>query len=113
MIEKIVLDYLNEALDVPCYMEYPEEKILPFVVIEKTGSGESNHIKNATFALQSVAESLYAAAELNGDVKAAMDAIIIRPDISASKLNGDYNFTDAATKQYRYQAIYDLYYCNG
>ena len=44
MIEKIVLDYLNGVLDVPCYMEVPEKPIAPYVVIEKTGESETNKI---------------------------------------------------------------------
>lgn len=110
MIEKIVLDYLKEVLNVPVYMEKPQEMPTQFVLIEKTGSSEENFILSATIALQSYAESLYLAAELNEKVKKAMNDIIVLDTVSKSKLNTDYNFTDTAKKLYRYQAVYDLVY---
>ena len=109
MIERIVLDYLNDALDTPVYMEVPETGV-EFVVLEKTGSGRRDYVNEATFAIQSYAESMEDAAELNELVKEAMDNIIVLPVIGGSKLNSDYNFTDTDTKRYRYQCIYVLYY---
>lgn len=110
MIEKIVLDYLNDTLDVPVYMEVPERPPQKFVLIEKTGSSTENYINSATLALQSYADSLYSAAVLNETVKGAMDNIIMIDSVSKSKLNTDYNFTDTSKKKYRYQAVYDLVY---
>lgn len=110
MIETIVLDYLSEALSVPVSMEVPEDPPKQFVVIEKTGGGEKNHIKSATLAIQSIAPSLYEAAVLNEDVKNAMDGIAVLNAIGRSSLNSDYNFTDTASKRYRYQAVFDLIY---
>ena len=110
MIEKIVLDYLNDALNVPVYMEMPENKPDRFVLIEKTGSSRENHIDFATITIQSYAGSLYYAAALNEDVKQAMDDIIALDTVSSAELNSDYNFTDTETKKYRYQAVYDLVY---
>lgn len=109
MIEKVIFDYLTEELaPVPVYMELPKNKPGTFVVIEKTGSGRSNYINTATIALQSYAPSMIAAAQLNETVKAAMDAAVILPDVAASRLNSDYNYTDTTTMKYRYQAVYDL-----
>lgn len=110
MIEKIVLDYLNEVLKVPVFIEMPEKPLERFVLVEKTGGSVSNYIENATLAIQSYADSLYSAAELNEEVKDAMDRITFTLDISNSKLNTDYNFTDTTKKKYRYQAVYDLTY---
>lgn len=110
MIEKIVLDYLKSILDIPVYMEVPDKEPNKYVLIEKTGSSAENYINSATFALQSYAESLYLAAELNEKVKTAMDNIIILDSISKSDLNSDYNFTDTTKKKYRYQAVYELFY---
>ena len=50
MIEKILLDYLNDILNVPVYMEVPKRNIKKFVVLEKTGSFEVNKIPTATIA---------------------------------------------------------------
>jgi len=109
MIEKIVLDYLSDALSVPCLMEEPtgmtgEE----LIVIEKTGSSCTNRIYTATLAIQSYAPSMYEAAALNEQVKEAMDNIVALPDIARCELNSDYNFTDTGMKRYRYQAVFQL-----
>jgi len=108
MIEKIVLDYLDTTLTVDVFMERPENPPTKYVIVEKTSSSRVNHIDSATFALQSYAPSLCEAADLNETVKAAMDAITLKNEIASSKLNSDYNFTDAASKSYRYQAVYNL-----
>ncbi|MFV0414499.1 MAG: hypothetical protein ACK5L3_14775 [Oscillospiraceae bacterium] len=109
MIEKIVLDYLTEKMQpVAVSMEVPENSALPFVVVEKTGSGRTNKIGSATFAIQSYAGSLLLAAELNEAVKSAMDDMAELAEVCSTRLNSDYNFTDTASKRYRYQAVYDI-----
>lgn len=110
MIETTVLDYLSSVLPEPCSLEVPERPPVRFVVLEKTGSSRKNFINTATFAVQSYAPSLFEAAELNERVKAAMDELILLPDIFSAKLDSDYNFTDTTTKQYRYQAVYNITY---
>ena len=108
MIEKTILDYLTENLEVPVYMELPPNPPTTCVVIEKTGSDVRNHIYSAMIALQSYAETLYQAAELNEAVKALMNKASVLNDVTSSRLNSDYNFTDTATHRYRYQAVYDI-----
>ena len=109
MIEVVLKDYLNDVLSVPAYLEIPKTGApASYVVIEKTGSGITNHIRRATFAIQSIAPSMYGAAALNEEVKAAMDDAVTLPEIARSHLNSDYNFTDTTKKYYRYQAVYDL-----
>lgn len=110
MIEKIVLDYLTEKLEIPVFMEIPERPPQCFVIIEKTSGGSRNRIDSATLAIQSYAETMLEAAKLNERVKAAMQDITDRDDVSAAKLNSDYNYTDTSTKRYRYQAVYDFVY---
>lgn len=116
MIELIVLNYLKSALTVPIEMEKPTDAT-EFVLIEKTGGGQSDHVESATFAIQSWSDSLYKAAELNDKVKEAMlgdgtNTYGITADTSISKcsLNSDYNYTDTMTKSYRYQAVFDLFF---
>ena len=108
MIEKTVLDFLDEELSVPVWMEIPEGETLPdqFVLLEKTGSRSGDHIRSATLAVQSYADSMENAAKLNEDVKEVMDRLIELNRITRSELNSDYNFTDREKKQYRYQAVY-------
>lgn len=110
MIEKTVLDYLSAALTVPIYMEVPEYVPNSYVVIEKTGGGMENQIRTATIAIKSVASSLYNAATLNDTVVEKMLAITDTENISRCSINSNYNFTDTRTKEYRYQAVFDLVY---
>lgn len=110
MIEKIIFNYLKKEIEVPVCIEEPREKLLKYVLIEKTGTSKENYINNATIAIKSYAESKFLAAELNEQVKAAMDNIVILDSIGRSQLNTDYDFTDTTKKQYRYQAIYDVTY---
>ena len=108
MIEKIILEYLLEKLDVPCYLEIPGNPPLSFVTIEKTGSSEENHVISSIVAVQSYAGSMVGAIELNEMVKDAMYGITDLDSIAACDLNSDYNFTDTVSKRYRYQAVFDI-----
>lgn len=110
MIEITVLDYLKKELDVDVLMEHKPDMSKEYVLIEKIGSSRENYIEHATIALKSVSDSLYGAAKLNEEVKKRMEDIVKLNQISKSKLNSDYDFTDPTTKKYRYQAIYDLVY---
>ena len=107
MIFTDLLDYLGQALTVNVYAESPEE-FTNYVLIEQTGSSRSNHITTTTFAIQSYASSLYEAMLLNDDVKAAMDDFAKRSNVTRVELETDYNFTNTETKQYRWQAVYDI-----
>lgn len=109
MIEKIVLDYLKSKMDVPVVLEIPPAPPEKFVLIQKTGSSVENFLYSATLALQSYAASKYEAAALNERVKSSMDALPASvDDVTKSKLNSDYDFTDVTSKRYRYQAVYDV-----
>ena len=113
MIEKTVLDYLNEHSSVPWYMETPIDPPVKYGLIQKTGSSMNNHIYRATIAVQSLADSLYEAAELNEETKRLMFSIVDLNEISASRLNSDYNYTNPNAKKYRYQAVFDLVHYGG
>lgn len=111
MIEKVLRDYLADMLDVPVYLVQPEPGSRPasYVFIEKTGSGEDDMILTSTLAVQSYAESHAAAALLNIAVKSCMELMPAMTDeVTAVRLNSDYNFTDTGTKLPRYQAVYDI-----
>lgn len=108
MIEKIILDYLNQVLTVPVFMEQPLDAPSQFVLVEKTGSSKSNQIESATMVFQSYADTLEHTAMLNEEVKSAMDNAINLSMIADSSLNSDYYFPDQTKHKYRYQAVYDL-----
>ena len=110
MIEKIVYDHMAAALDVPVYMEIPANPPAAFVVIEKTRSAEKDHFCQATFAMQSYGPSLLAAAQLNELTKAAAKGLTALGIVTRAEIGTDYNFTDTATKRYRYQAVVNIWH---
>lgn len=110
MIEIIILKYLTEKMDVPVSMDKTDRDVKRYILMERTGSSRSNFINTATFVFQSYAESRYEAAKLNEELKLNMDNIIELPQISRSALNSDYDYTDTQTKEYRYQAVYNIVY---
>ena len=109
MIETTILNHLKNKLDEPVHLE-KQTNTLPYVLFERTSGSKSNHLPSATFAFQSYAGSLYNAASLNEKVKDAVESLIELNEIRGLDLNSDYNFTDTTTKQYRYQAVYDIRY---
>lgn len=110
MIEERIIAFLTSSLSVPVYGEVPEGGSGDFVVIEKTGSSRENRVDSATIAVQSYSDSLANAAALNEVVKEAMLSMVWEADISAVRLNSDYNYTDTSTKRYRYQAVFVVTY---
>ena len=112
MIEKTILDYLQARLNpVPVGLQEPNnQNPTPenFVVIQRTGGGEDNKIKSATFAIQSYGATLYDAGNLSQRVvRALLDAVSI-DEITRVSLNSEYEFTDTETKRPRYQAVFDV-----
>ncbi len=110
LIEGIVRAQLEALLSVPVSCEVPKGIEPPFVVLERVGGGETNHIASASIALQSYGRMLLEAAALNRRVKAAMETVGEMDEIGRCRLDSDYNWTDTSTRQYRYQAVYDLVY---
>lgn len=106
MIEVTLFNYLTGALNVPVYMELPPDAPQSCVVIEKIGSSMNNRLESSNFAIQSYGGSMYAAASLNERVKQAMFDSISLNQITSVSLNSDYNYTDTASKKYRYQAVF-------
>lgn len=114
MIEKTVLDYLADKLQVPVVMEVPEPPAPKrYVVVTKTGSSKTNLISTAMIAVQSCAESLYEAALLNETVKDILPGIVALPSVGACRLDTDYDFTDPESKTYRYQAVFRITFMEG
>lgn len=110
MIEAVVIDYLNRG-SVPAYAERPEKMPTdPFLLVEKTGSETNDQIYTATIAVQSWAQTMADAAELNETVKAQMKNITALDSISSCRLQTDYNYTTTALKAYRYQAVFLITY---
>lgn len=111
MIEAILYTYLSAQgiLDAPIYTEIPSNPPSKFYTMEKTGSSLDNHIYSSTFAIQSYADTMFNSASMNEDIKKVMlDDVIALDEIASVKLNSDYNYTDMASKRYRYQAVFDV-----
>ncbi len=108
MIELTIKNYLEARLDVPVVMERQPNAPDAFVLLERTGGGERGLLCTPVFAVQSYGPSLLAAAQLNERVKAIMQGMAELPQICKVQLNTDYNFTDTATKRYRYQAVFEI-----
>ena len=109
MIETVVLNYLNDELPFPAYMEKPSKNIPDqYYLIEKTGRDETEHITYSTLAIQSYAKSLYDAANMSNEMVKVMKGIIQYNCVTRCDLNAEYNFTDPDTQEYRYQAVFDI-----
>ena len=108
MIETVVLNYLKNNLSVPVHVEKPTDKPTRYIVLDKIGSSKENHLLSSTIAFQSYAESKYEAARLNEEVKEVVENMIELDEVVGVTLNSDYNFMDTTTKEYRYQAVFDI-----
>ena len=108
MIEVTIYNYLKDEMDVPVFLEQPDNAPESYIVLVKTSSNYENKLSSSTFAFQSYAPSLYGAAKLNDDLKKTMYNIVVLDEIAFVRLNSDYNFTDTTTKRYRYQAVFDF-----
>ena len=108
MIEKSIYDYLKTEQDIGVYLERPKNPPERYYLIEKTSGGMTNHVMNSTIIVQSYARSLYEAADMNESIIELMLEAVSLVDISRVSLNSNYNYTDPNTKQYRYQAVFDI-----
>lgn len=109
ILEEKIRNYLGDTLSVNVYLEVPKAPPDSYVVIQRTGSIGANRLRTATLAIQSIAQTLCEAAQLNEAVKQALDVVEIT-DVFGVYLNSDYNFTNTNTKERRYQAVYNITY---
>lgn len=111
-IEKFMISYLSEKLDIPVYGERPNMATAPdeFVTVEKTGSSRENFVIKCDLAVQSWSTSRINAAELNEKVINILEAATECPEISRCHCDNDYNYTDLTSKRPRYQALFEVVY---
>lgn len=108
MIENIVIEFLDEHMDVPCYMDMPNPRPQKFLLLEKTSGDEANYIQNATVAIQSYGRSNYEVAVLNEQLKKVLRDIVELDEVCSATRISDHNFPDLKEKIPRYQAIYNF-----
>lgn len=106
MIEKDLLSVLSEY---KCFTERPPKAPKQWVLLERIGQSAEEHgiLYRSRIAVQSYADSLLNAAELDENVKNTL-LNAEHFNISSVKLNSSTNFTDPETKEYRYQSVYDI-----
>lgn len=112
MIEKIIINHLQAVQELPVYAETPVKPTEEYILIEKTGGVEENHIRQATVAVQSISRvSMLRAAELAEKHREEMLGLAANDRVFRCAVNaGPYNFTDTETKEYKYQTVYDIFY---
>lgn len=112
MLEEQLIGYLEEKTGLHTSNEKTAGRIpQEYILVQRTGGSEVNMVDGAVYAIQSISSiSKLRAAEINELVKSAMRRFNEAANISSCKLNSDYDFTDARSKEYRYQAIYEIVY---
>ncbi len=108
MIERKLREFLETKLEYPVTFEVQKRPPEKYYVLEKTGGSLEDHISGSVFALQSYANSLVDAMEMNEAAKTAMLSAMELDVVCNVSLNSDYNFTDTDQKKYRYQAVFDV-----
>ena len=108
-LEAFLIEWIQRQTGYDTFAEVPEGHPAEFYIVERTGSRTVNHITTATIAIQSWnSAGMYMAAAMNDDLKTVMESLVQEPEISACRLSTDYNFTNAESKYYRYQAVYNI-----
>ena len=116
MIEEIIYSYLNDNASVPWFAMRPptngdhmEIASESYGLFEKTNSSKADHVTTSTFAFQSYAPTLLEAAQISAELRELIEALPgVTTEVSKAQLSGEYNFTNTASKQPRYQAVFSL-----
>lgn len=106
-IEEIICNYLSTELGCTVLPEKPQRPFGKMVFVERTG-GRGRFVIESTIAIQSYDESMYKTAKLNDEVIEKMYGLTELNEICSVTLNSNYNYTDTTTKEYRYQAVFDV-----
>lgn len=106
MVESEIIKLLDSK-GIKAYMERPKDAPGEYVIVEKTGTASKDWVTTSTIAIKSHAPSLLKAAQLNEKIKKIMVYADVK-GLSSIRLINDYNFTNIATKEYRYQAVFSV-----
>lgn len=113
MIEATIIQYLT-AQDLPgigahIYGETPAENIPEnYVLIRRTGGSMANYIRQYNIYTETVGKDRLTTLQNHEAVVSAMLAIRDHTDIMSCRLNSDYDATNTRTKEYRYQALWQI-----
>lgn len=116
MIEETIYDYLNDNATVPWFAMRPPTTgdhqdigTYSYGLFEKTNSTKTDHLTTSTFAFQSYAPTLLEAAQISAELRQLIEDLPnVTTEVSKAQLSGEYNFTNTADKQPRYQAVFQL-----
>lgn len=110
LIEKTIRDYLLGKIEnIPIMVEEPENetKYIIFRVIER---GKIDLINAVTVEFYCYGKSKFEAAELDDELRTAMENIVELNCIFSSKLGGGNDSYDTDLKKYRYRSYFNLTY---
>ena len=111
IIEKVIVDHLNEGLDgVQAHVTIPNRRPDSFVVVERTGGNIENHVKYGMFVTDCYGPSVLAAADLCDTVISLMESLIEHDEVASVRLNSHYNDTDTALHEFKYGALFEITY---
>lgn len=116
MIEQLILEYLIskdiDGIEGNVFCETPINPPSEYILIERTSGSARNKINQCMLAVQSISmESLYRAMVIDNFVVDALEAVAEElTEIFSCRLNTHYNFPNTTTKEYRYQAVFDIHY---
>jgi len=111
-IEEKIIEYLTDK-GYAVYAERPPNPPEQYLIIDRISGEIRNYLYRAQVAIQSNAPTLAEAMRLNERVTRDMLRFTECDDITHSSLENTYNYTNTADKQYRYQAVFNLYYYGG
>ena len=112
MLEEKIISYLSTRTRLHVSNErHAGRGYREYILVQRTGGGRTNEIDRATYAIQSISViSKLRAAQICEEVKTAMEDFEQENGIFSCDLNSDYDFTNTSTKEYRYQAVFDITY---
>lgn len=108
IIEKFIIDYLSEKLEVPVYAERPQKDKEEMIIVDRSSMYVHDHIGYANITIWSYSNTMIDAAELDEKVQIAMRDIIETYDISKCSLENSYNDTLTNDDHYRFRSVYDV-----
>lgn len=113
MIEATIIKYLTDA-EIPdigphIYAETPAENIPEnYVLIRRTGGSMADYIRQHNIYTETVGKDRLTTLRNHEAVIAAMLEIRDHTELMACRLNSDYDATTTRTKDYRYQALWQI-----
>ena len=112
-IEELTIAYLTAA-NLPgigghVYAETPVDPPNEYVLIQRTGGGSADYIRQHTIITETISRTdKLTAATLHEEVVEAMLRMADTADVYRCRLNSDYDATRADRKEYKYQALWEI-----